>query len=137
MPEFQGHYPSRILRNRLPALPSCLFYHRVENAGSGIEDFLVHLAIRRNRFRQRDRDDLVPAQSRHLSEFAAMDHINSAQSIARSQHAIESARRTSTLDVSQNHGPRFEASALSDLARQLQPDTAQSCVTKLVYFRIV
>ena len=88
----------------------------VENAGRGIQNLLIHLAVRSDGFGQRNGNNLVASQRRHLTEFAAMHHVDRAQSVARRQYTIESAGRSAALDVAEHHRSRFEARPLFDLA---------------------
>src|ERR1019366_776115 len=76
-----------------------LIVELVENADGGVKNLLIHLTIRSDGFRQRYGNNLVPPQRRHLPEFAAVHHVDGAQSIARGQYAVVSAGRSAPLDV--------------------------------------
>src|SRR6266446_6035213 len=80
-----------------------LVFELVENAGRGVENFLIHLTIRSDGLGQRDGNNLVPAQRRHLPEFATVHHVDGAQSVARGQYAVESAGRSAPLDVAEHN----------------------------------
>src|SRR4030081_1624838 len=90
----------------------------VENAGRGIKNLLIHLTIRSDGFRQRDGSNLVCPERRHASEFAAVHHVDGAQSVACSQHAVDGAGRSAPLDVAEYTRARLEASPFFDLLRQ-------------------
>src|SRR6267378_3172595 len=104
----------------------------VENAGRGVKNFLIHLTIRSDGFGQRDGNNLVPAQRRHLPEFAAVHHVDGTQSVARGQYAVESAGRSAPLDVAENNRARLEASPLFDFLRQYRADSAQAGMPEFI-----
>src|SRR3979490_1819849 len=98
----------------------------VENAGRGVKNFLIHLTIRSDGFRQRDGNNLVSWEARHLPKFAAVHHVDGTQSVASGQHAVESAGRSTPLDVAKHNRARLEASPFFDFLRQYRADSAQA-----------
>src|SRR5208282_2320158 len=66
------------------------------------------------------------------SELAAVHHVDGSQSVARSQNAVVSGWGTAALNVAEHYRPRFKASALFDLARQRQADSAQPGMPEVV-----
>src|SRR5208337_2733018 len=109
-----------------------LIVELVKNADRGVKNFLIHLTIRSDGFGQRDGNNLVSAQRRHLPEFAAVHHVDGAQSVARGQYAVESAGRSASLDVAEYNRPRLEASPFFDLARHGRADSAQPKMPELI-----
>src|SRR5215469_3534064 len=90
----------------------------VEYTGCHVNHLGVHLAITGDGVRNWNRNNLVPAERGHLSEFAAVEHIDCTQSITGCQHAVKCAGRPAPLDVSEHDGSRFIARALFKLLRQ-------------------
>src|SRR5208337_3188728 len=105
--------------------PRNLVVQLVENADRDVENFPIHVTIRSDRFGQWDGNNFVPPQRRHLSKFAAVHHVDGAQSVARRQHAVVGGRRSATLDVSKHYGPRLEARPLFNFASYRGADSAQ------------
>src|SRR5271166_193929 len=102
-----------------------------------LNHFVVDDAVARDGFEQRNGNDLVGAQGGHASEFAAVDHVDSAKAVARGQDAVEGAGRSAALDVSKNHGASFEAGALFNFASEDIGNAAEFDVAKLVLAHVL
>src|SRR5208283_5006613 len=113
-----------------------LIVELVQNADGDVKNFLTHLTIRSDGFRQRDGNNLVPPQRGHLPEFGAVHHVDGAQSVARGQHAVVSGGRSAALDVAEHYRARLEAGPLFDLARHGRADTAQPNMPELIAPRL-
>ena len=61
-----------------------------------------------------------------MPPFAAMHHVDGAQTVAGGEHAVEGTRRAAPLDVSQDDGAGLETSPLFDFAGQDVTDASQS-----------
>ncbi len=85
---------------------------------------------------QRNRDNVGAAERNHDAEFAFVNLVDGADSVARRQHAIEGAGRASALDVSQHDVAGFEPGAMFEFARQDLADAAQAYVTKLIFAHV-
>src|ERR1022692_133351 len=104
----------------------------LEEARDRFDHFVIHGAIAGDGFEQRDGDDFVGAQGSHASEFAAVNHVDSAQAVTGGEDAVEGAGRAAALDVSEDHGTGFEAGTLFDFAGEDVGDATEFNVAKLV-----
>src|SRR5579872_3714937 len=107
-------------------------FELVEDAGSDINQILIHGLGAINGVRKRNGDDLVAAQGGHLAELAAMSHVNRPDAIPGGEHTIEGTGRAAALDVSQHHRAGFESGAVLDFASENVADTAQAHVAELI-----
>src|ERR1700722_205242 len=66
-----------------------------------------------------------------------MNHVDRTQTVARRQHAVESAGGSAALDVSQHDGARLEARPLLDLTRENVGDAAQFRMTEFIFAHVL
>src|ERR1700733_14300879 len=104
----------------------------VKNAGRGVQNLLIDRAVLSNGFGERNGNNLVSAQRRHLSEFTAVHHVDGAQAVTRSQHAVVGGGRSAALNMSEDYRARLEAGTLFDLIRQRCTNSAQANVSEFV-----
>src|SRR5439155_26048144 len=86
----------------------------VQDSVSHVDHFLIYRALFGDCLRQPYGDNLICAQSGHAAKLATVHHINCAQSVARGRHGIDGAGSAAALDVSENDGACFDASAMLD-----------------------
>src|SRR6267378_8211783 len=96
------------------------------------EERVVHGLQFRRGLGERDAEDLVAAQRRHLAPLLLRHHVGGVDAEARPQHAVECRGRAAALDVAEHGGPGLEAGLLLDHLGDLLPDAAQADMPELV-----
>ena len=93
----------------------------------------------RRRLAQRDGDDVVAAQRRHLAELACLDEVGRLEPEARREDAVVRGRRAAALHVPEHGHARLEAGAALDLVAELLADAAlgEQLVAELVDLALV
>src|SRR5207245_4725291 len=81
-------------------------------------------------------DDFISAQVGHTAELAAVCHVNSAEAVARRQHTVEGAGRTSALHMAQYHGSTFESGESFDFSRQHIRYATKAGVSEFVFAQV-
>src|SRR5688500_15075105 len=74
---------------------------------------------------ERDGDDLVGAQRRHLTPLPLQNHLDGLDAEARGQHAVEGRGRAAALDVAEVGVARLYPGPVLYLLREVEADAAE------------
>src|SRR5262249_21613383 len=85
-----------------------------------------------DRLRERDVDDVVPAQRGHAPPLALLDEIGGDKAEPCCEHTVACSGRATALHVPEHGHPRLEAGAALDLAGERLADSAQTDMAELV-----
>ena len=96
------------------------------------KEILIYCLERADRGFQRDRDDLDPLESYHLTPVFFRDQVYGGYAEPCGENSVKSRRRSAPLDMAQDRGPCFKPGPFLDLLRERFADASKFHVAEII-----